>query len=472
MPLVLPPPPYSPPPPQPSASTAPSAPTTDDADHPPFATVLRQAGHHAAKTASDAQTQPATKTNATNKAGSKGQPTAGSGGSKTGSAAAKANAAATDEPATPTVKPKQSSQQAAPAPQQSQAKKQATQAEEQPPDTTSEEEEQAASERGEPQSRQPAKKHETIASDVEKGAPALVVSPRPAAEQHSASQHVSTQTDASQQTQTVTVLQHVLPEQQTQSPQGAGQNSLDGSAPTGPQQTQVALKPATKVAAAVAKLNESANAAHGQSDADPTSTPTDTAAPADTELAAATAALASAGAATLVAPPAAAVPQHVEPAAVLAALPVSPPAAPEASFATANHPQIITGIHGQLFPSGGTMTLRLAPPELGDLQINVHVRDGVIAATFQTSNDEATRQLSHSLGQLKNALESAGVSVEKLQVTQTPRGQSSSQSGDSSSDQSQQQPTERQTQREQQRRELLERMWRKVTGGDPLDMVA
>jgi len=149
-------------------------------------------------------------------------------------------------------------------------------------------------------------------------------------------------------------------------------------------------------------------------------------------------------------------------------------AAANSTFSSSNNPQIVTGISGQLMPSGGTMHLRLAPPELGDLQITVHVRDGFVAAQFETSSDQATRLLSHSLGQLKSDLEAAGVSVERLQVSQTPRNnqQQNTGSNNNSSNKDQQDlPGDESSKRQQQRRELLERMWRKVNG-DPLDMVA
>jgi flagellar hook-length control protein FliK len=143
--------------------------------------------------------------------------------------------------------------------------------------------------------------------------------------------------------------------------------------------------------------------------------------------------------------------------------------AASASFVAANYPQIVTGVHGQLLPSGGEMHIRLSPVELGDLQISVQVRDGAISASFQTSNDQATKLLSHNLGQLKTALESAGASVEKLQVSQTSRD--NPQTDGDSSDGERPPPSEEFT-RDQQRREMLRRMWRNVSGGDPLDMVA
>ena len=75
------------------------------------------------------------------------------------------------------------------------------------------------------------------------------------------------------------------------------------------------------------------------------------------------------------------------------------------------------------------MQIRLDPPELGDLLVQISVRNGVIDASFQTSNADATQMLSHSLAQLKHSLESQGVSVDRLQVAQAPRNEKSDQQG-------------------------------------------
>jgi flagellar hook-length control protein FliK len=118
------------------------------------------------------------------------------------------------------------------------------------------------------------------------------------------------------------------------------------------------------------------------------------------------------------------------------------------------------------------MQIRLDPPELGDLQISINLRDGVMSASFQTSNDEATRLLSHSLGQLKGVLESQGVSVDKLHVQQAPRNEPSNHSNHDEHHQ-QGQAHDSPARREQERRELLRRMWRRLSeGSDPLDLVA
>lgn len=155
------------------------------------------------------------------------------------------------------------------------------------------------------------------------------------------------------------------------------------------------------------------------------------------------------------------------------AAPPAPEPTPEARFAEVNHPRILTGLHGELLSNGGSMHLRLDPPELGDLQISVHMRDGMMTAAFQTSNEQATRLLSHSLTDLRSMLESQGVSVEKLHVQQLPREQ---QTGNDAQHQQQQRPPTQEEQqsarREQQRKEMLQKMWQKLMGGGPVDMVA
>lgn len=158
-----------------------------------------------------------------------------------------------------------------------------------------------------------------------------------------------------------------------------------------------------------------------------------------------------------------------------ATAPSSP--APEERFAQVNHARIVTGVRGELIPNGGTMHLRLDPPELGDLQVSVRLRDGVMTAAFHTSNDEATRLLSHSLGELKSMLEAQGVSVERLQVQQSPKNPNPGEPRDSRDHRQGGRhdplPEQRQSdQREQQRKQIVQRMWDKLAGNDPVDMVA
>jgi hypothetical protein len=143
--------------------------------------------------------------------------------------------------------------------------------------------------------------------------------------------------------------------------------------------------------------------------------------------------------------------------------------AADSRLISTNHDRIITGMRGTLLPHGGSMQIRLDPPSLGSLQVSVNMRNGVVSATFQTSNDDATRMLSHSLGQLKAVLEAHGVSVDKLQVQQSTRnGKSQNEQSDAG-----QQPPDQEAQREQQRREVMQRLWKRLSlGSDPVDMVA
>ena len=66
-----------------------------------------------------------------------------------------------------------------------------------------------------------------------------------------------------------------------------------------------------------------------------------------------------------------------------------PPLPPEVRFADANQAKIVSSVHTQLLPNGGSMQIRLDPPELGSMNISVRMRDGVMTATFETSTDQA-----------------------------------------------------------------------------------
>jgi flagellar hook-length control protein FliK len=161
--------------------------------------------------------------------------------------------------------------------------------------------------------------------------------------------------------------------------------------------------------------------------------------------------------------------------AVPSAHPVPTPASLEQSFAAANHPSIVSAIHGKLLPNGGSMQLRLDPPQLGTVHVSVEMTEGAVVATLRAGSEEAARMLGHSLSNLKTMLEAQGVTVERLTVQHvresTPGGSSQDARGD---DPGRPAPDDQQQARqEQQRRELLRRMWEKLAiGADPLDLVA
>jgi flagellar hook-length control protein FliK len=157
----------------------------------------------------------------------------------------------------------------------------------------------------------------------------------------------------------------------------------------------------------------------------------------------------------------------------LAAAPPAPELPPEAHFAAENHEKIVTGVRGELLPNGGTMRLRLDPPELGTLQVSLHMRDGVVTVAFETANNDAARMLSHTLGDLRATLESHGITVDKLHVQQSPRDESGDSSGRNDSERPDQTFEQQQeSRREQRRRDAVQRIWDKLAGLAPIDLVA
>jgi flagellar hook-length control protein FliK len=159
--------------------------------------------------------------------------------------------------------------------------------------------------------------------------------------------------------------------------------------------------------------------------------------------------------------------------------PDAQPLPPEVQFADDNHANIVSGVRGQLMPTGGTMQIRLDPPELGPLAVTIRLNDGVMEASFETSNDQAAKLLSHSLSALKTSLESQGINVERLHVQQAPKSEQSNQQDGGNDDRDRQQQQNRDAaqdhaaRQEHQRKEMLRRMWAKLRGvEDPLDMVA
>ena len=125
---------------------------------------------------------------------------------------------------------------------------------------------------------------------------------------------------------------------------------------------------------------------------------------------------------------------------------------PEARFAEMNHPTIVSDIQGKLLPDGGSMDIQLSPPDLGPMHVRVEVRDGAITASFQAADEQTAKLLSHTLSDLKTALEAQGVSVEKLHVTQMPKEQQQSQNNNGSQNREADRNQQQAAQQEQQRR--------------------
>jgi len=73
--------------------------------------------------------------------------------------------------------------------------------------------------------------------------------------------------------------------------------------------------------------------------------------------------------------------------------------------------------------SGRELSIRLAPPELGPVLIEVHAEHGVITARLETHTDAARQVLSERLPQLHEALAQRGAVVDRVEVIRVePRG--------------------------------------------------
>lgn len=95
----------------------------------------------------------------------------------------------------------------------------------------------------------------------------------------------------------------------------------------------------------------------------------------------------------------------------------------------ANVGRVIRGLNAALTQSGGSVVLRLTPPELGVVRIQMRLEQGAVSAQIQTENEGVRTLLSHQLGQLQRAMESHGLVVEKLQV-QTVQAPAAGMTGD------------------------------------------
>ncbi|MBL4700435.1 MAG: flagellar hook-length control protein FliK [Phycisphaeraceae bacterium] len=85
---------------------------------------------------------------------------------------------------------------------------------------------------------------------------------------------------------------------------------------------------------------------------------------------------------------------------------------------------------------GGTITIRMMPPELGHVRVDIQMHGGKVSASFQTEHQSVQSLMSRELNQLRQALEKQGFTVDKLEVNQRP---ASSNASNSSQNESQQQ---------------------------------
>lgn len=65
---------------------------------------------------------------------------------------------------------------------------------------------------------------------------------------------------------------------------------------------------------------------------------------------------------------------------------------------------------------GGTLQIRLNPPELGALHIEVAIRDGLLSAKLEVQTTAARQALSDNLAQLRDSIAQTGAAVDRIDV--------------------------------------------------------
>ncbi|MEE9129507.1 MAG: flagellar hook-length control protein FliK [Phycisphaerales bacterium] len=78
--------------------------------------------------------------------------------------------------------------------------------------------------------------------------------------------------------------------------------------------------------------------------------------------------------------------------------------------------RILRGLSATLNQRGGVLTMRLEPPELGQLRIQMTITQGTVSAEFQAATPQAQALLERSLAVLRSALQGHGLTVERLTV--------------------------------------------------------
>jgi len=100
-------------------------------------------------------------------------------------------------------------------------------------------------------------------------------------------------------------------------------------------------------------------------------------------------------------------------------------AAPQSNVNEANTTsRVVRGLSAMVNQHGGSMTMRLDPPDLGSMRIQMQVDRGVVTAQFYTTTAEAQSLLSRNLGMLRQSLEQHGLTVERIAVHQSSSAQS------------------------------------------------
>lgn len=88
----------------------------------------------------------------------------------------------------------------------------------------------------------------------------------------------------------------------------------------------------------------------------------------------------------------------------------------DASDDGTNLSRVVRGLRSAVNQHGGSVTLRLHPPDFGFVRVQMNLQDGTVNATIQSENTVVRALLSQHLAHLRHSLETQGFFVERLSV--------------------------------------------------------
>ncbi|MDX1563867.1 MAG: flagellar hook-length control protein FliK [Phycisphaeraceae bacterium] len=111
-------------------------------------------------------------------------------------------------------------------------------------------------------------------------------------------------------------------------------------------------------------------------------------------------------------------PQAAAPGAATAATAAGPTAEAALPLPDAHHltDQVGRALRSMVQQRGGTMTLRLNPPEMGMVRIELRIEANTVQARFEVTSEAVRTVLQQHFAQLKDALVQQGLTVDQLQV--------------------------------------------------------
>lgn len=81
-----------------------------------------------------------------------------------------------------------------------------------------------------------------------------------------------------------------------------------------------------------------------------------------------------------------------------------------------NTARIARGLQNAVHQKGGAVTIRLTPPEMGTVRIQLQIQNGTVNAQFHAEAESTRTMLNQQMSHLRTALENQGLSVERLGV--------------------------------------------------------